>query len=169
MSVQSGHRPDNHALWKSLSSNAAWRNVNQEGNALDSKAPPQAIGKTMQVPAELHNVSAIQKLSIANKQMPSAVIDIDDMPQRAMVQVEKQSGIVTPVPGSFSEMDIVDERGRDLFDDTGGALIKARNLEQSLALDGLDIVWEELHLKERIGAGQFSLLMLDVTFLEYAF
>lgn len=154
--IEQGHRLDNHALWKSLSSNAAWRDVSQESNALDRKTRPLAMRKTMQVPAEVQSVCAIHKLSTANKQLPSAVIDIDGIPQQAMVQAEKQSGPDPTVAGSFSEMDIVDERGRDLFEDTGGALIKARNLEQSLAIDGLDIAWEELHLKERIGAGSFG-------------
>ena len=30
------------------------------------------------------------------------------------------------------------------------------NLEPSLAMDWLEISWEELHIKERVGAGKFS-------------
>lgn len=37
---------------------------------------------------------------------------------------------------------------------------KYLNLEPSLAMDWLEISWEELHIKERVGAGTFSFFLL---------
>eukprot|EP00250_Pteridium_aquilinum_P012478 c20752_g2_i1 orf=2-2581(-) len=156
--IEQGHRPDTYALWKSLPSNASAgrRTINHEGCTSGGEGPSQAVGKTREVSAELNDVSEIQTKQSAHKQIPSAVINIDDMPQHAVLQVENQAGLATSVPGSFTEMDILDERRRDISEETGGALMIARNLEQSLALDGLDISWDELNLKERIGAGSFG-------------
>eukprot|EP01018_Ginkgo_biloba_P001230 Gb_26546 [translate_table: standard] len=41
-------------------------------------------------------------------------------------------------------------------EENGGALKSKANLEISLAVDGLEIPWEDLILKERIGAGSFG-------------
>lgn len=42
------------------------------------------------------------------------------------------------------------------------------NLEPSLAMDWLEISWDDLHIKERIGAGMFALLLIDpLKFLFY--
>lgn len=41
------------------------------------------------------------------------------------------------------------------------------NIEPSLAMDWLEISWDELHVKERVGAGTFSSLLAIVTLLKH--
>lgn len=64
------------------------------------------------------------------------------------------------IGGTFSQINdsssYILEEIFDLPEESGGTFARAKNLEFALALDGLEIIWEELDLKERIGAGSFG-------------
>eukprot|EP00249_Psilotum_nudum_P023813 c28991_g1_i1 orf=309-3122(-) len=76
--------------------------------------------------------------------------------QDLALQKQKQRGLVVSSNVLQKELDSVQERGLEAAEDMGGALANLKNLELSLASDGLEIPWEDLTLKERIGAGSFG-------------
>lgn len=149
---ESAQMPERFGVWKSLSRDvcAGGRNAFLHNSLVGAKMPAQAVGKTREVVCGALNSHRDQS---SHKQMPSEVININYIRQHAD---EKKSSLAAPLPESFTELDILDERQRDFSEETGGAILKARNLELSLALDGLDVAWDELKLKERIGAGSFG-------------
>ncbi|KAI5084308.1 hypothetical protein GOP47_0000477 [Adiantum capillus-veneris] len=138
--------------WQSPSAVERGGKLYQQNCAVGGKMPSQVVGKIEGVYGALNSAFRDQN---AHKHFPSAVINIDYISQNSTMQ-DKKSGQAPSLPDSFTELDILDERQRELSVESGGAIIRARNLEQSLALDGLDIAWDELKLKERIGAGSFG-------------
>ncbi|MCO5598420.1 hypothetical protein L7F22_052515 [Adiantum nelumboides] len=130
------------------------RNIDQPSFAVGCKLASQAVEKIGDIYGALNSVLRDQNI---DNHIPSAIINIDYIPQNIALQVDdKKAGIAASLPDSYAEWDIPDERQREFSEDSGGAIVRARNLTQSLALDGLDVVWDELKLKERIGAGSFG-------------
>lgn len=67
------------------------------------------------------------------------------------------------VNGSQSKQEQVDNR---LENQGAGNIPKYVNLEPSLAMDWLEISWDELRIKERVGAGKFSVSPASLFFQE---
>lgn len=86
-------------------------------------------------------------------------------------RIEAKSNIIKEAPllesgsihSSYVEVDM-DEVRVDPPEQSEVVMSKAKSLELSLALDGLEISWEELSIKERIGAGKQACFLGSANF-----
>ncbi|MCO5591665.1 hypothetical protein L7F22_045656 [Adiantum nelumboides] len=115
--------------------------LNGHANALHK----QLSGKTKE--------SVSEKLIAEGRQ--TVVETIEEDKSRILKKTSFEPGQVASMHASFAEVD-VDEARNDLPEASEGTVSKAKSMELSLALEGLEIGWEDLNVKERIGAGSFG-------------
>lgn len=79
----------------------------------------------------------------------------------ALNQTKVRAGITRP---SSRKEDSTKAESRDIQSAIAMAVPNYLNLEPSLAMDWLEISWDELRIKERVGAGMVSFLVYLTVF-----
>ncbi|KAI5079949.1 hypothetical protein GOP47_0005428 [Adiantum capillus-veneris] len=108
----------------------------------------QLSGKMKESVSKKLLVAEGQKTAVHN--FESCTEDKSRMPKQTLFEAGQLASMHT----SFAEVDA--DEARNPPETSQGAVSKAKSLELSLALDGLEIGWEDLSVKERIGAGSFG-------------
>lgn len=172
--VHSDQRDGCHILWgcssneDSVANRVCCNSIKPGSNALGNTSLANKASGTYQASFLNGNVNSVHKqLSGKLKESVSKKVLITERQiavhnmesgtedtSRILKQPAFEPGQVASMHTSFAEVD-VDEARIDPPEATQ-VVSKAKSLELSLALDGLEIGWEELSVKERIGAGSFG-------------
>eukprot|EP00250_Pteridium_aquilinum_P017600 c23699_g4_i1 orf=405-3302(+) len=176
--VQSDQRDGNYIFWESSSNdNSVCRQIcapsdkptvaNSVATTLANKV---AEASRAHQASSLNNAAKSVQMQLPEKKKESdsrkhhtsdekCIVHNVDSRAEANSNMIKQSalepGQMASIHVSYAEMDM-DEGRVDPPEPSEGIMSKAKSLELSLALDGFEIGWEELSVKERIGAGSFG-------------
>ncbi|KAH7301990.1 hypothetical protein KP509_23G051500 [Ceratopteris richardii] len=174
-SFENGKLESDHIFWASSSNEnviakSAWCGIERLG--ANASSLPFAANKAFgthqstflndgiipvqrQLPLNLKN-TASRKVQVSDKKMILQSVESYNEDQSKMI---KQPGMepaqVPSIHASYAGLDM-DEGRYELPEPAEEMVSKAKSMELSLALDGLEIEWEDLHLKERVGAGSFG-------------
>ncbi|XP_057829880.2 serine/threonine-protein kinase CTR1 [Cryptomeria japonica] len=115
------------------------------GDHLQHRHLPVHLKGDMISKTHIQNSSENDKFLVEHGQITSA-----ECPQETVLSSQMQRDLLPKLQVSHQKGD----DGR--LKQSGSALQSRSNLEYSLAMDGLEIPWEDLILKERIGSGSFG-------------
>lgn len=173
--VQSDQREGNYTVWgRSSNDDTASRQICAQNDKLGgaasvatSVASKAAGGACALQASSSNNDTKSVQMQIAEKLKEAVSIKHHTSDEKRIVhnpetRVEANSSMIKQTAlesgskhFSYAEVDM-DELRVDPPERSEGVVSKAKSLELSLASDGWEIGWEELSVKERIGAGSFG-------------
>lgn len=173
--VQSDQREGNYTVWgRSSNDDTTSRRICAQNDKLagaasvaTSVASKAASGACALQASSSNNDTKSVQMQIAEKLKEAVSIKHHTSDEKCIVhnpesRVEANSSMIKQTAlesgskhFSYAEVDM-DELRVDPPERSEGIVSKAKSLELSLASDGWEIGWEELSVKERIGAGSFG-------------